>query len=357
MGNSQTVALTGSTGFVGRHIARELVSRGYEVKALSRDRDKAAKMLPTDNVKIVLGDALDPKAVAELCAGCRTVINAIGIRRELPSKGVTFEKAHVRTTASLLDAAMRGSGTGGGTGNAAGGWGTGSGTGGMGSGGSGGGGGTHFIQISALGVRADAPTEYQRSKYQSEELVRASGAAWTIFRPSLIHGSDAEMIGMIRDWTLGRAAPRFFIPYFANIEMRQKPVPHPAMVSAKIAPVCIDDVARAVVNAIERPEARGEVYPLCGREVVDWPEMLAEVRDAVPLADSKKRILPIPAVKGLMAARAAQALGMGEMLPFGPSEPIMASEDSVCSNAKAEAHLDFAPLGFREALATYRDQI
>ncbi|MCA9305245.1 MAG: NAD(P)H-binding protein [Phycisphaerales bacterium] len=324
--SQQTVALAGATGFVGRHIARELVSRGYGVRALARDRDKAAGTLPRQGVTVVLGDALDPEAASELCAGCKTVINAIGIRRELPSKGVTFVKAHVRSTRTLLDAA-------------------------------GGAGASHFILVSALGVRADAPTAYYRSKYEGESLVRSSGIDWTIFRPSLIHGADGEFIGMVRDWTLGRAAPRFFIPYFAKIELKQRPVPHPAMVSAKVAPVGVDDVARAIVNAMERPEARGEVYPLCGPETLDWPELLAAVRDAVPLNDSKKRILPIPAIKGVMAARAAEAVGMGEMLPFGPSEPVMAAEDSVCSVAKAEAHLDFSGVGFREALASYRDQI
>jgi len=324
--SQQTVALAGSTGFVGRHIARELVSRGYEIRALARDRDKAAKILPAEGVTIVLGDALSPDAAAELCTGCRSVINAIGIRRELPSRGVTFDKAHVRSTRTLLDAA--------GTAGA-----------------------SHFLLISALGVRADAPTAYYRSKYEGESLVRASGIDWTIFRPSLIHGADGEFIGMVRDWTLGRTAPRFFIPYFAKIEMKQRPVPHPAMASAKVAPVRVEDVARTVVNAIERPEARGEVYPLCGPEVLEWPELLEAVRDSVPLNDSKKRILPIPAFKGVAAARMAQAVGMGEMLPFGPSEPVMATEDSVCSVAKAEAHLDFSGVAFREALASYRDQI
>src|SRR5690606_13936247 len=110
------------------------------------------------------------------------------------------------------------------------------------------------------------------------------------------------------------------------------------------APVRVEDVARAAVNAIERPEARGEVYPLCGPQALDWPELLAQVRDAVPLNDTRKPIWPVPAIKGLALARAAKPLGLAELLPFGPGEPVMATEDMVCSNAKAAAHLDFTPL-------------
>lgn len=324
--SSQTVALTGSTGFVGRHIARELTSRGYAVRALARDRDKAGATLPAEGVEVVLGDAGDARALESLCRGCRTVIHAIGIRRELPSRGETFEKAHVRSTTALSDAA-RSAGV------------------------------SHFILISALGVRPDAPTAYYRSKYEGESIVRACGLEWTILRPSLIHGPDGEMVRMVKDWTLGRAAPRFFIPYFSKIEIDRHPFPHPVMTSARIAPVRVEDVARAAVTSIERPESRGEVYPLCGPETLEWPEFLAQIRDAVPLNDSKKPIWPIPGVKGVAVAHAAKAVGLGEMLPFGPDEPVMAMEDVVCSVAKAAAHLDFTPLAFSEALAMYRDRI
>ena len=325
---SMTVAVTGATGFVGHHVVRELLAHGHSVRALVRTPGKATEAFKDapnrDKLTLVQAESVSEDSASRLVEGADACVNCIGIIRE--QQGQRFDFLHVRVP-ELLTKACRSHGV------------------------------DRFVQISALGADPDGRAEYQKSKYAGEKAVRRSGIDWTIFRPSLIHGADGEFIGMVRDWTLGRAAPRFFIPYFAKIELKQRPVPHPAMVSAKVAPVGVDDVARAIVNAMERPEARGEVYPLCGPETLDWPELLAAVRDAVPLNDSKKRILPIPAIKGVMAARAAEAVGLGEMLPFGPSEPVMAAEDSVCSVAKAEAHLDFSGVGFREALASYRDQI
>ncbi|WP_369334133.1 NmrA family NAD(P)-binding protein, partial [Campylobacter coli] len=39
---SGTVAVTGATGFIGRHIVRELLAQGFSVRALTRQADKAA---------------------------------------------------------------------------------------------------------------------------------------------------------------------------------------------------------------------------------------------------------------------------------------------------------------------------
>ena len=58
-----TVAVTGATGFVGRAIVAELVAKGYSVRALVRDREKARRTLPSlgasGKVHLVVGDVLD----------------------------------------------------------------------------------------------------------------------------------------------------------------------------------------------------------------------------------------------------------------------------------------------------------
>lgn len=341
---AMTVAVTGATGFVGRHVVATLLDRGHTVRALVRDPEKAWGTLPSsDRVARIRGDVFDPRALASLLQGTDAVVHTIGIRREGggAAPGVTFERMHPRATQAVIDAMRL---------NAAS-----RSTGGAGAKGSGG----RIVHVSALGTRPDAPSDYWRTKYDAELIVRRSGFDWTIVRPSIIHGHDGEFVEMVRDWVLGRAAPRFFLPYFAKVEppkMGLPPTP-PRLTSALVQPVHVDDVASAIVDALERDTSIGELYTLTGPDTVDWPTLLTTIRDAMPMGDKNKKPRPIPAPIGVCAARAAKALGLDAALPFGPSEPLMASEDSVASHEKARAHLGFTPRGFKRSVAQYSGQI
>src|ERR1041385_2626353 len=160
--SDRIVAVAGASGFVGRHIVSELLRRGHHVRALVRSRDKAGEALGTDErLKLVLGEATDSDAAGGLPAGVSGVVNAIGIIRE--SGADTFRKAHVQATRALVEAAQAGAGPT----------------------------PPRFVQVSALGVGDEGKTEYQRTKFEGEMIVRRSGLPWAILRPSLIHGADS----------------------------------------------------------------------------------------------------------------------------------------------------------------------
>lgn len=327
MSTQTTVAVTGATGFVGRHVTQALIDAGHSVRVLVRDPAKARAMLPREGVVWVQGDVNDARVAAELVVGARAVVNCIGIRREFPPE-VTFERAHVRAVRSIVDAATRA-------------------------------GVSRIVHISALGTRPDAATAYHRTKFEAETILRKSGLRWTILRPSLIHGHDSEIMKMTKDWVLGRAAPWFVLPYFVRVEPPAPGVfpPKPRIESAKIQPVHIDDVAGAVVASLHNEESVGEIYPLGGPETIDWPTFLTSVRDALPLTEPNKRPAPLPGVMGYAMAKAAELIGMGAALPFGTSEPLMAIEDSTCSTEKARAQLGFRPRAFLSTVREYAGRV
>ncbi len=328
MTTAKTVAVTWATGFVGRHVTRALVESGYSVRALVRDPEKARRALGAGAegaVQWIVGDVFDRGVMAELAQSAHGIVHTIGIRREFPPE-VTFARLHPGATRCAIDAAQAA-------------------------------GVSRFIHISALGVRPDAACDYHRSKYESETLLRRSGLEWTILRPSLIHGPDGEFMQMVKAWVLSRAAPWFFLPYFVRVEKGEGFPPAPRFVSARIQPVGVDEVAQAAVRAIETPQAVGEVYALGGAETVDWPTLLTTVRDAMPITERRKRLLPIPGQLASIKAIAAQAVGLGSLLPFGPSEPLMAMEDSVCALDKAREHLGFQPREFTGAVRQYASMI
>lgn len=325
-----TVGVTGATGFVGRHIVRALQTKGHAVRALARDRDKARSALaglgPDQGVTTILGDVFDDAAMDRFAAGCDAIVHTIGIRREFPPE-VTFARLHPGATSAALAAAERA-------------------------------GVARFLHISALGTRPDAPSAYHRSKFESESRVRRSGLDWTILRPALIHGPDGEFVQMVKSWVLGRQAPWFFIPYFARVEISKSfPPKPPRLESALVQPVHVDDVAEVSARALDMPEAVGEIYSLAGPDTLDWPDVMTAVRDAMPITDKSKRLLPMPGPVGHAVATAAGAVGLGAALDFGPSEPIMATEDQTASTDKAEAHLGFRPRPFHESLHAYAGAI
>ena len=177
-----TVFVTGASGFVGTAVVEELLSRSYGVNALTNRRDvKAAG----ERLTVVKGDLFDPAALAKGMAGCSAVIHLVGIIMEDAAKGVTFEHIHHEGTVAVVDAARKA-------------------------------GVKRYVQMSALGSRADAVSDYHKTKFKAEQYVRASGLDWTIIRPSMIHGPHGEFMKMEADWARHKQPPFLFMPYFGR---------------------------------------------------------------------------------------------------------------------------------------------
>ncbi|UBF24218.1 SDR family oxidoreductase [Kovacikia minuta CCNUW1] len=69
--------VAGATGQTGRRIVQELVKRGISVRALVRDRETAASILPP-GVELVTGDVLQPASLVEAIGDCTVLLCATG---------------------------------------------------------------------------------------------------------------------------------------------------------------------------------------------------------------------------------------------------------------------------------------
>ena len=96
------IAVFGGTGFVGSYIIDNLIENQYTPRILVREKSKK-KIISADKCEVVIGDIFDEEAIREVLNGVDAVIYTIGLIREFPSLGVTFEKLHFEGAVKCMD--------------------------------------------------------------------------------------------------------------------------------------------------------------------------------------------------------------------------------------------------------------
>lgn len=101
----KNILLTGANGFLGSHVARELLARGYAVRGLVRSRNKCATLdgLPID---LCEGDVLVPESVERAMAGCDAVIHAAALAQVNPARNLALWTVNEAGTEHVIQAAL-----------------------------------------------------------------------------------------------------------------------------------------------------------------------------------------------------------------------------------------------------------
>lgn len=165
---SEFIAITGATGFAGRHAATELLAGGHRLRALVRDPAKAE--LP-DAIQTVQGDLADTAALAQLVDGASAVIHLAGALTGL--KREDYFRVNEHGTRALADAAEAARVR-------------------------------RFVHISSLAAREPQLSAYAASKRAGEEVVidRMAALNAIIIRPPAVYGpGDRGTLPLIAELT------------------------------------------------------------------------------------------------------------------------------------------------------------
>lgn len=292
------VFVTGGSGFVGRKILEHLQAADHQIKALVRTPQSLAKQ---PQIEAVSGDITRPETFAQQLESCDAVINLVGIIREFPGRGITFDRLHRQATEDLLQVAQEQ-------------------------------GVNRYLQMSANGTRENAVTGYHRSKWAAEQLVQQSSCNWTIFRPSLIHGPEDMFVNLLAK--LVRTLP--LIPVMGAGQYR-------------LQPVHVEDVAAAFVAALERTDCHEQIYSCCGPQAYSYDAILDLIATAVGRKSPVPKLhQPLPLVKPLIGA-----LQRMPRFPMTSDQLEMLLEENICDdNSWAETFgLDLRD--FRSSIGDY----
>ena len=261
------VLVLGGSGFVGRHAAAALRARGHTVIIGTRHPKRALAKLPATlraslhNVELreTHFESLTTRYIWKpLLDDVDAVVNAAGILRE--RGGETYDRVHIMAPAALGEACARL--------------------------------GLRLVHVSALGLRTEARSRFLRSKLIAERKIAASGADYSIVRPSLLDGEG----GFGAAWLRRVAAwPVHF---------------HPSNARGRMAPLDVRDLGEALAVLCERGgEGRREVE-LGGSA----KRTMAEYLDALRAlhADRPALRVPVPAFFARLASH------LCDLLHFSP---------------------------------------
>ena len=222
------IAITGGTGFVGRHLARKFSQEGHEVTLIARGhdhRDESIRALP--GITFVEASVSDEPSLRAAFAGCDAVAHCAGINREIGTQ--TYQRVHIDGTRNVVNAA-----------NAS--------------------GVQKIILLSFLRARPHCRSGYHESKWAAEEIVRASGLDYTILKPGVIYGHGDHMLDHL-------SHALHTLPLFALVGMK----------SVYIRPIAIDDLVTIIRAAIIGNRLSRETVFILGPEELTLKEAARRV--------------------------------------------------------------------------------
>jgi len=239
------ILITGSTGFIGRHLVSYLMERQIPIRCYLPEYK--LKRIPWDMdsphaPELVVGTILDEEAIFQAVTGVHTIIhleNALwwGRQRDM-------ERIEISGTQNLISAA-RSARVG------------------------------RIVTLSQLGAAASSAYTLHRIKGMTEAIIRDSGLAYTIIRTGLVYGEDDAFINNIAMMLI--VNPFFFL--------------QPGHGEVVLHPIYIDDLVKVLFLSLEHAGVLDHVVEVGGPEYTTLSDLMLTV---MRVSGIYRWIIPVP---------------------------------------------------------------
>lgn len=292
------ILITGATGFVGRNLVAKLLKEGHRLRCLVRDPVRAASLFG-DKCDLAPGDVtLYPSIQKAITPEIEAAIHLVGILRE--ERGVKFHSVHVDGTRNVVRS-LREAGV------------------------------KRYLHISALGTRAGAMSLYHKTKWEAEEIVRASGLNYTIFRPSVLFGAQDK-----------------FTNLFSAIIRKMPAVGVPGSGKMLMQPLFVGDLTALMAFSLNEPDTIGKVFEVGGPRRYTFDAIIDIIAKVMG-----RRVIKFHMPLSLMGLGAFAAECLLKKPPITRAELVMLKEDNVTDETRLFEMAGIKPVGLEEGLKSY----
>lgn len=320
-----TSVITGATGFLGQHLARQLLADGKSVRIVARSADRA-QPLSDLGAELVEAEIADARRLARAFDGAGVVYHLAGRLFEPGTPADTYRQTHVEGTRLVIECCRQA-------------------------------GVRRLVHCSTTGVLGItgatpageqapvAPTNaYERTKLEAELLVREAieqGLDAVVVRPGLVYGpGDLHLLGFFRSIQRGLFRPIGRTPVWLH-------------------PVYIDDMTRAFRLCGSLPAAAGQCFHIAGEAPVTIAELAAAIARTLGVRAPRGH-LPIPLARAVAVAGDRLPAGLRHLAPLTSGRLDFLTHSRVYDVGKAARLLDFRPgvclkEGLCRTVAWYRE--
>jgi len=240
--NQKIIAIFGAGGFLGKYLMRQLTKLDYRVKVATRNPHLKGYLKPLGNpgqIELFKTNIFNSEDVKQVLKNCDFVINLVGILYE--TRKQKFNQIHSQFP-SLLSNLCGVIGI------------------------------KNLVHVSALGVKEKHTSQYMQSKLQGEKNIQDTFKPSVILRPSVVFGPEDK-----------------FFNTFASIAQFSPVLPLIGGGKTKFTPIYVEDVAKAIVKALELNNSEPKIYELGGPETYSFKELME-----ILLMEIKKKRFLVP---------------------------------------------------------------